>query len=272
MPEDNPSEIDSASKERIWKIRDAIQKLEDLKDEIIKFWSAQEKFDPSTRNIWGDDVKELYYNTVAAWEMLDGAVKGEIKYFETCKGFLEGAKSRWAQCASELRAIDAPAAQALNEALEKGFTQCYDAISSEVKQFAPKRKIEPPKTRFCKISDKEYQLPCSICGIIAVTFKIDVDRWRNEAALIYTGITHQTGLDPNLAKPIFEFLEKGQIAEAHQLLQDYVTMEEGIDAYCPDCDKIYCWEHYNPVEEFDDGFYDDTMGTCPEGHTRMIDD
>jgi hypothetical protein len=81
--------------------------------------------------------------------------------------------------------------------------------------------IAPPpqwKTRIYKISDKEYQLPCSVCGAIAVTFKIDVDRWRNEDALIYTGITHQTGLDLNLATPLFALLEKEQIAEAHKLL------------------------------------------------------
>jgi len=266
------SATDPAIKERIWNIRNLIQTLEDVKDEIIKYWNAHEKMDASTRNVWGGDVKELYYSIVAAWEMLDGAMNGEVKYFQTCKGFLEGGKSLWAQCASELRALDDQPAELLNRALEKAFNQCYDAIYTEVKNFAPQRKSEAPENRIYKISDKEYRLPCSICGTIAVIFKIDVDRWSHEEALIYTGITHQTGLGLNLASPIFKLLEKGQIAEAHQLLGNYVPMEQGIDAYCPDCDKIYCWEHYKPVEEFDDGFYDDTLGTCPEGHTRMIDD
>ena len=26
---------------------------------------------------------------------------------------------------------------------------------------------------------------------------------------------------------------------------------EGLDAYCPECDKIYCWEHYNATEEWE---------------------
>ena len=272
MGKEKQFEIDPASKERIWKIRDLIQTLEDVKDEIIQFWNSQETFDASTQNIWGDDVKELYYNIVSAWEMLDGATNGEIKYFETCKECLEGAKSHWAQCASELRAIDDPNAKALNSELENAFKQCYDAISIEVKNFAPERKMEKPKKRIYKISEKEYQLPCAICGTIAVTLKIDVDRWSKEEALIYTGITHQAGLHLDIADPIFQFLENGQIAEAHQFLQNYMPMEQGIDAYCPDCDKIYCWDHYKPVEEFDDGFYDDTLGTCPEGHSRMIDD
>jgi hypothetical protein len=30
--------------------------------------------------------------------------------------------------------------------------------------------------------------------------------------------------------------------------------------------------HYQLVTEYDDGFYDCTRGTCPEGHRRMVDD
>ncbi|MFX1280585.1 MAG: hypothetical protein ACFFA3_14505 [Promethearchaeota archaeon] len=47
---------------------------------------------------------------------------------------------------------------------------------------------------------------------------------------------------------------------------------EGVDAYCPECDNIYCWEHYNAKEEYDDGFYDCTNDECPKGHKRIIDD
>jgi len=265
-------EIDAASKERIWNIRDLIQTLENVKDEIITYWNSQETFDPSNKSVWSSDVKEFYYTIVSAWEMLNGAIDGEAKYFETSKDMLEGSKSRWAQCASELRALEDAKAQALNSELEQAFRHCYEAISMELKNFAPERKLEKPERRVYMINDKEYRLPCSICGIIAVTFTIDMDQWSKMESLIYTGITHQTGLPLNLAQPIFSFLENDQIAEAHQLLQNYVPMEQGIDAYCPDCDKIYCWEHYNAIEEFDDGFYDYTQGTCPEGHSRMIDD
>jgi hypothetical protein len=45
-----------------------------------------------------------------------------------------------------------------------------------------------------------------------------------------------------------------------------------VDAYCPECDKIYCWEHYNAKEEYDGGFYDCTYGEYPKSHKRMIDD
>ncbi|MFX0034569.1 MAG: hypothetical protein ACFE9I_02875 [Candidatus Hermodarchaeota archaeon] len=61
------------------------------------------------------------------------------------------------------------------------------------------------------------------------------------------------------------------ILKVHNFLKKYHT-HEGLDAYCPEYNKIYCWEHYNAREEFDDGFYDYTYGECPEGHKRMIDD
>lgn len=41
---------------------------------------------------------------------------------------------------------------------------------------------------------------------------------------------------------------------------------------CRTCDRVYCWEHWHPVQEFDEMFYDCTRGTCPSGHRQMIDD
>ena len=45
-----------------------------------------------------------------------------------------------------------------------------------------------------------------------------------------------------------------------------------MNAYCPDCDKIYCRKHYNVNVIWDDGYYDYSEGTCPKGHKRIIDD
>ena len=75
----------------------------------------------------------------------------------------------------------------------------------------------------------------------------------------------------NLANKLFKILKKEDLSEVHSFMKDYLCYE-GIDAYCPECDKIYCWEHYNARVEYDDGFYDCTCGECPAGHLRMIDD
>ncbi|HET7229602.1 MAG TPA: hypothetical protein VFJ16_06340 [Longimicrobium sp.] len=42
--------------------------------------------------------------------------------------------------------------------------------------------------------------------------------------------------------------------------------------YCPECKACYCRDHWRQWMEFDEGFYDCTYGTCPRGHTRMLDD
>ncbi|HYH81917.1 MAG TPA: hypothetical protein VEX86_19070 [Longimicrobium sp.] len=42
--------------------------------------------------------------------------------------------------------------------------------------------------------------------------------------------------------------------------------------YCPACDACYCRAHWVEQVEFEDDFYDCTHGTCPRGHTRLLDD
>jgi hypothetical protein len=238
MTEKNRFEPETSAKDRMWKIRALIQKLEGIKDEIIKYWHSHENFDESSKDIWSGDIKEFYYNMVAAWEMLDALVNGEKQYYDSCIVSLEKGKSHWAQCASELRALNESRAAILNSELEETFKQSYTAIIMEVKNFAPKKKLEKPEKKIYKISEKEYQFPCSICGKISVILKIDIDTWSKKEALIYTGITHQVALPLNLAIPLFKLLETEQISQVHQILRDYVTMEDGIDAYCPELDAL----------------------------------
>ena len=42
--------------ERIWKIREYIQKLEDIKESIINFLNSRKKLDEVTKNLWISDV------------------------------------------------------------------------------------------------------------------------------------------------------------------------------------------------------------------------
>ncbi len=69
---------------------------------------------------------------------------------------------------------------------------------------------------------------------------------------------------------IFERLEQGNLRALHEYIEH--MMEGGLDAYCPICDKVYCKEDYDLDEEWDEGFYDCTYGTCPHGHRRLLDD
>ena len=55
---------------RIWKIRDYIQELEDIKDGIVDFLNSRKKLDDVTKKLWISDVNGIYYSTVSAWETI----------------------------------------------------------------------------------------------------------------------------------------------------------------------------------------------------------
>jgi len=42
--------------------------------------------------------------------------------------------------------------------------------------------------------------------------------------------------------------------------------------YCPDCQLNYCARDWSTYVLVDEGFYDCTMGTCPNGHRHVVDD
>ncbi len=45
--------------------------------------------------------------------------------------------------------------------------------------------------------------------------------------------------------------------------------------YCPKCRRPYCIKHWEVEVRYDDespGFYDCSLGTCPMGHRRKVDD
>lgn len=254
---------------RIWKIRDSIQKLEDTKDKIINFLKRDaETYDSA----WITDAKEVYYNIVSAWEMLRAVSEGKDKYIDTTAAYLAHAKSRCAQCASELRILGR-LGSLIESTLQEVFSECWNAINTELEQLKPEDQQKPPTHRVIKANDIEYHLPCSVCGEIAVSFVLTDHKASKKKIFACVGIIHGGALHISNAKKIFAWLEEEKIAEIHAFLKNTsIIFEEGIDAYCPKCDKIYCNRHYDTREEWDEGFYDCTYGTCPEGHTNLIHD
>lgn len=144
----------------------------------------------------------------------------------------------------------------------------------------PKESAKKVKNKIVKVSDKEYRLPCSACRKTAVVFKIGRFIGEKDPVLVYQGITKEKSLGNEHTKKIFDWLEKGEISKIHSYLGKrreekgigYFIMEDGMDAYCPKCDKIYCKKHYSVVEIWDEDFYDYSEGTCPKGHKRIVDD
>jgi hypothetical protein len=118
--------------------------------------------------------------------------------------------------------------------------------------------------------DDEFLLKCEVCGKVSMTFK--KGKFYGKDGYIFTGITHQCALSLEDIPKIRDFLRKDSIKGLHKFVKAYVTMEDGLDGYCPECDKVYCTDHVRKQVEWDDGFYDCTYGVCPQGHRRIIDD
>lgn len=253
-------------------MRDSIQRLEEVKDRVVDYLNLQKGMDESTRRMWIIDVKDAYYNVVAAWQMLDAVGRGKREYADSCNNFLETAKMSLGLSASELRSFNEKNASGLESELKTSFDKCWNEISSEVEPFLEKKKTKKSATRVIKINDEEYQLPCSVCSEISVVFKTGISEYgEQQKSLIYKGIIYSTSYKLDHAEKIFVLLGEGKISEVHSYLKEHLKME-GIDAYCPDCDRIYCSKHYDIIEEYDEGSYDCTYGTCPNGHERVIHD
>jgi hypothetical protein len=257
--------------EKIWNIQEYIQKLETIKNLIIVHLDSLEKLDGSTKEFWISHVKEFYYYIVSAWETLQVNVSSEEINLDKSKGFLYGAQNRLSQVISELNIFQSDTTSNLITQAETVFKECWDAFWVIFNKLLPKEDLVKPNEIVIKISDLEYHLPCSVCGDIAVEFKIGESRFSKIESLLFKGITHGTALKITLAENLFKLLQKKDLRGVHNFMKKHHAYE-GLDAYCPECDKIYCWEHYNAKEEYDDSFYDCTRGICPKGHKRMIDD
>jgi hypothetical protein len=114
-------------------------------------------------------------------------------------------------------------------------------------------------------------VPCAHCGAEAAKFSLLPP---------HPGKSPQPGLQRTGF--IVEVTKFGNSDELRRLLEmiraaDY-SAARGADAdfvafHCQACERSYCercWRIGPP--EFDEGFYDLTRATCPEGHEQIVDD
>lgn len=109
-------------------------------------------------------------------------------------------------------------------------------------------------------------MPCSQCGAIAARIEIEFgDRPSAERS----GFLGLTTLYPPLERvnALHDALAAEDLMQARALEPDFMAF------VCPECARAYCegcWTIGGP--EFDEGFYDLTRGTCPQGHGQIVDD
>ena len=225
--------------------------------------------------MWISDIKEVYYAIVSAWQMLNGLIriqeKKEINYVESCKTSLSLASSRFGQSLSELDLLHGKSIQELKSDFRSAYERCSESIQKYLKMFEKDDVVIPPEKVIEKLENDEYHLRCAECGKIAVILVREKLSYRDEMAYAYKGILNLTFLRLELIPTIRVSLDANDLKSLHQYLRKMMCYE-GIDAYCPECNTIYCRKHYVLRETWDEGFYDCTYGTCPKNHTRIVHD
>lgn len=221
------------------------------------------QLDAAAKSSWISDLKEAYYSALAASDLISRAP-------ERSRAMLLRAASKTSQAASELKTLGAEGRR-LAASLESTMQAIRAALEELIPRAAPARPETPPPARIAKIGANNFQLLCSVCGKPVAEYRMIENSVTKKPMLFYAGPAKTEQYDLSEADAILALLESDSIAALHERVKGPLN-EEGIEVYCPKCDRIYCDTHYNLTVEWDQGFYDCARGTCPFGHSRKLDD
>jgi hypothetical protein len=112
--------------------------------------------------------------------------------------------------------------------------------------------------------DADRSLHCHLCGLEIVRIALQEDR------LVVASPLRRLRLKAEDLGKAPAALLGVEPARLHAAMM--TAHHDGLEFYCPDCDAMYCERHYRCIPQWDEGFYDYTLGICPEGHERIVDD
>ncbi len=111
---------------------------------------------------------------------------------------------------------------------------------------------------------------CAECGEVAARVALVADA--PSSGLIaesgFLGEWAQVVLGPGL-EPVAQALDSTDALALYEIEALWAPF------YCPECRACYCHDHWQVRVIFDEDWpdwYDEAEGTCPRGHTRMVDD
>ena len=261
-PGDNPDPIRA--------IRELNDALERAKDAILAHWEASADLDPAARSMWATDAKEAYYSVISAWTMLESVAGGNADHAGSARSFLEAAAARAEQAASELDGVAGLEAAQLAVAWREAFEACRSAIADQLERLAPRPGPRSGVPAVALSGEDEVAINCAACGHAAAS--LGLEDFMGKPGLVYHGLTHTAAMDIGDRDEVFGWLLSGDLAAAHAHAKRYRVFEDGLDCYCPECGNTYCRDCVQLREEYDEGFYDCTYGTCPAGHSRIVHD
>lgn len=122
---------------------------------------------------------------------------------------------------------------------------------------------------------RHLTLPCARCGRAAAEIALLPASERGETLWHDKDRLERTDFMGSIVKfgdwetltAFFELLARADYAAVRGDDADFIAF------HCHACGRVYCeqcWTIGAPV--FDEGFYDYTLGVCPEGHEQIVDD
>ena len=296
MPDNNVTQ-------RLQLLTYAIEKIERHQETFIhaiqdveNFYSRQNQdaFEFNQKQMWINDartLKHIFRELVTLSTQLKKKISIMLPNFKTSKKdysqlittieriyhYLQSLKSAYKRTTSELeffRERNETEVNLLLNNLSSAFYEFYTSLEGILSSLlgSDGSLTKSSSNRIIKVNETEFHLLCSICGRIATSILIGIPKFDSKPQLLYKGITHATAYPLKHADAIFGLLEQETLQELHHYFIEVLKHVEGIDSYCPQCRSIYCSLHYKTEEIWDEGFYDYTIGRCPQNHERIIDD
>ena len=121
-----------------------------------------------------------------------------------------------------------------------------------------------------KMTTEKYILKCGECDEKeAITQKAIIIKIDNGKIIFFSHFRKFPTFEKDLDELVSNIKNKRL-----KNLDDLFNKEglKGLDGYCSQCDKIYCFEHIHNRSTFDgDGYYD-CKYSCPKGHELTMSD
>jgi len=111
--------------------------------------------------------------------------------------------------------------------------------------------------------------PCSLCPHVAGA--VELAEAYGPGAGLEVLVTGFGGLRAVPAEPSFAHAAIAALTAADpKALFELAPLS--VPFYCPDCGRVFCSHHWVSLPLLDDHALGGVYATCPEGHTRLIDE